>query len=94
MAALPEDVVNTIAIANVKAIAEQPAMLSNLAYSNMVFNTNQSQQNAVANQQAMNELCVSILARLANTLKNQGLPDPLSAPVNSTNDDSQKPSWT
>ena len=70
MSTLPEEVVSAIATANVKAIAEQPAMLSNLAYSNLVANTNLSQQNAVANQQAMNELGISVVAKATNTVSN------------------------
>jgi hypothetical protein len=72
MATLPEDVVTAVAIANLKAISEQPAMLSNLAYSNLVASTNLSQQNAVANQQAMNELGISIVAKATNTISNLG----------------------
>lgn len=44
-------------------IAEQPAMLANLAFANLVANTNLAQQNAVANQQAMNELGISVVAK-------------------------------
>jgi hypothetical protein len=69
---LPEDVLSAVAIGNLKAIAEQPAMLSNLAYSNLVANTNLSQQNAVANQQAMNELGISIVAKATNSISNLG----------------------
>ncbi|URX64742.1 R body protein [Luteibacter anthropi] len=47
-------------------------MLSNLAYSNTVASTNLSQQNAVANQQAMNELGISIVAKASNTISNLG----------------------
>lgn len=59
-----KDVIETVAIGNIKSVAEQPAMLSNLAYSNLVANTNLSQENAVANQQAMNELSVAITGAL------------------------------
>jgi hypothetical protein len=76
VANIPQDVLSAVAIANVKAIAEQPAMLSNLAYSNVVANTNLSQQNAVANQQSMNELGITVIARAATTIGNLG-PDPL-----------------
>ncbi len=70
--ALPDEVITAVAIGNLKAISEQPAMLSNLAYSNTVANTNLSQQNAVANQQAMNELGISIVAKASNTVSNLG----------------------
>jgi hypothetical protein len=67
---LSEEVVSAVAIGNLKAISEQPAMLSNLAHANLVANTNLSQQNAVSNQQALNELGISILAKAANTVSN------------------------
>jgi hypothetical protein len=72
MATLPDEVISAVAIGNLKAISEQPAMLSNLAYSNVVASTNLSQQNAVANQQAMNELGISIVAKASNTVSNLG----------------------
>ncbi|MBX3738676.1 MAG: RebB family R body protein [Candidatus Didemnitutus sp.] len=61
-----------VAITNLKSIAEQPAMLSNLAYSNVIANTNLSQQNAVANQQAMNELGISIVGKTVNKVSDLG----------------------
>lgn len=67
---LNEEVVSAISIGNVKAIAEQPAMLANLAHANLIANTNLSQQNAVSNQQAMNELGIAVVAKAANTLGN------------------------
>jgi hypothetical protein len=67
---LSEEVVSAVAIGNLKAISEQPAMLSNLAHANLVANTNLSQQNAVSNQQSLNELGISILAKAANTVSN------------------------
>ncbi len=69
---LDPGVVEAVAIGNLKAISEQPAMLSNLAYSNTVANTNLSAQNAVANQQALNELGVSILGKTVNVVSNLG----------------------
>ncbi|MBI5423037.1 MAG: R body protein [Opitutae bacterium] len=47
-------------------------MLSNLAYSNAIANTNLSQQNAVANQQAMNELGISIVGKTVNKVSDLG----------------------
>jgi len=61
-----------IGISNLKSVAEQPAMLSNLAYSNTITNTNLSQQNAVANQQAMNELGISIVGKTVNKVSDLG----------------------
>ncbi len=59
-------------ITPLKSLNEQSAMLSNLAYSNVIANTNLSQQNAVANQQAMNELGISIVGKMVNTVANLG----------------------
>lgn len=61
-----------ISITNLKSIGEQPAMLSNLSYSNTIANTNLSQQNAVANQQAMNELGISIVGKTVNKVSDLG----------------------
>lgn len=61
-----------IGITNLKSVGEQPAMLSNLAYSNTITNTNLSQQNAVANQQAMNELGISIVGKTVNKVSDLG----------------------
>jgi len=55
-----------------KAIGEQPAMLSNLAYANLIANTNLSQQNAVSNQQAMNELGIAVTGKSVNIVSNLG----------------------
>jgi len=61
-----------IGITNLKSVGEQPAMLSNLAYSNTIANTNLSQQNAVANQQAMNELAITIVGKTVNKVSDLG----------------------
>ncbi|MEP7218297.1 MAG: RebB family R body protein [Bacteroidota bacterium] len=67
-AALPDEITESIAIANTNSIANQPAMLSNLMYANLVQNTNLSQQNAVANQQAMNQLGIAVVGRTVNMI--------------------------
>ena len=64
--ALPADIRESVAIANAKSVAEQPAMLSNLAFANLVANTNLSQQNALSNQQAMNQLAMTVTAKAVN----------------------------
>jgi|SRR5579863_9890259 5-enolpyruvylshikimate-3-phosphate synthase len=69
---LDPGVVEAVAIGNLKSISEQPAMLSNLAYSNTVANTNLAAQNAVANQQALNELGISVLGKTVNVVSNLG----------------------
>jgi len=64
--------IDATAVASLKAIASQPAMLSNLAYSNLIANVNLAQQNAVANQQAMNELGISIVGKTVNKVSDLG----------------------
>src|SRR5699024_7964033 len=67
-----EQVVDSVAINNLKAISEQPALISNLAYSNAVSSNNLGQQNAVSNQQAGNELAVSLVAKATKTVSDPG----------------------
>lgn len=69
---LDPGVVEAVAIGNLKSISEQPAMLSNLAFSNTVVNTDLAAKNAVAIQQAINELGVSILGKTVNVVANLG----------------------
>jgi Killing trait len=68
--ALPNDIRESIAIGNVKSVAEQPAMLSNLAYANLLQNVNLSQQNSVSNQQAMNQLQLTVTGKVVNLISN------------------------
>ena len=67
---LNDDLVKAVATGTLKSIAEQPAMLSNLAFSAVVTNTNLAMQNAVANQQAMNELGVAVVGKAVNLVTN------------------------
>ena len=76
-----------IGITNLKSVGEQPAMLSNLAYSNTIANTNLSQQNAVAHQQAMNELGIAIVGKTVNSVSNLGPLEARSAVDILTNDE-------
>ena len=69
---LPSDIVQSVAIGNLKSISEQPAKISNLAYSNVVTTTNLSQQNAVSNQQAMNEVGISVVGKTVNNVADLG----------------------
>lgn len=80
-------VVTVLGITNLKSIGEQPAMLANLTYSNVIANTNLSQQNAVSNQQAMNELGVSIVGKTVNMISNLGPLEARSAVDVLTNDE-------
>jgi hypothetical protein len=68
--ALPDDIRESIAIGNVKSVAEQPAMLANLALANLISNVNLAQQNAVANQQAMNQLMITVVGKVVNLVAN------------------------
>jgi hypothetical protein len=68
--ALPDDIRESIAIGNVKSVAEQSSMLSNLAYANLISNVNLSQQNAVSNQQAMNQLGLTVTGKIVNLVAN------------------------
>lgn len=68
--ALPDDIRESIAIGNVKSVAEQPSMLSNLAYANLIANVNLAGQNAVSNQQAMNQLALTVTGKVVNLVAN------------------------
>jgi hypothetical protein len=67
---LPEDIRSAVAVANVKSVAEQPALLSNLAFANLLANVNLSQQNAVSHQQAMTQLMASVVTKAVNQIAN------------------------
>lgn len=60
---LPNDIIQSIAIANAKSIGEQPAILANLALSQQIFNQNLQQQMAIAQQQAMNQVALATAAK-------------------------------
>lgn len=72
MSSFPDEIVEAVAIGNFKSISEQPAMFSNLLFSNVVATTNLSSQNAVANQQSMNELNISVTAKSTNAVSDLG----------------------
>ncbi|RTL24398.1 MAG: hypothetical protein EKK52_01310 [Burkholderiales bacterium] len=76
MSKLNDEVISAVSIGNLKAISEQPAMLSNLAFANVVATNNLGQQNAVSNQRTLDELSLSTLAKGTNTISNL---DPLEA---------------
>ena len=57
---LPSNIVESVAIGGLSSIAGQPAMLANLAYGNSVSANNMSQQNAIASQQALDELNIAV----------------------------------
>lgn len=51
-------------------LAEQPALLSNLAYSDQVASTDLAAKGSLSNQDALNKLQVSILAKAVNQVQN------------------------
>lgn len=55
-------ILESVETSGLMSISTQPAMLSNVAWSNDVANNNLGAQNAVANQQAMNELRSSVVS--------------------------------
>jgi hypothetical protein len=65
-------VTDAVTTNSVSTIADQPAILSNLALANLIANTNLAAQNAIANQQAMNELGVSVVGKIVNMLSTVG----------------------
>jgi hypothetical protein len=67
---LAGDIREAIAIGGFTSIAGQPSSLSNAAYGNAVGNTNLSQQNTVAHQQAMNVLGQTVTGKTTNLLAN------------------------
>ena len=60
---LPDEIVQSIAIANAKSIGEQPAILANLALANQILNNNLQQQMFISNQQAMNQIVMATMAK-------------------------------
>ena len=67
---LAGDVRESIAISSLNSVAGQTSVLSNLVYANTGQSVNQSQQNAVANQQAMNAIGGSVTGRVTNLVSN------------------------
>lgn len=65
---LPPGIVEAIAIANAKSIGEQPAILANLALANQIANANLAQQYALANQQALFQVQLALLAKCVEVI--------------------------
>lgn len=76
---LPEEITEGIAIANVKAVAEQPAQLANIQLGNLIQNTNQAQENAVSFQQTLNSIQATVLGKVVNMLTTLGPLEAMSA---------------
>src|SRR5262245_6002676 len=60
---LPPEIVQSIAIASANSVGIQPAILANIALANQITNLNLAQQNAIANQQAMNQVMLATMAK-------------------------------
>jgi hypothetical protein len=71
---LPDQIVESISISNAKSIAEQPAILANLALANQILNNNMQQQLAISQQQAMNQLTMATLAKCVALITGGGEP--------------------
>lgn len=67
---LPENVLESIAVANAKSVGEQPAILANIALANLVANVNLAQQNALSNIQAVNSVTLAIASKAAELILN------------------------
>lgn len=65
---LPEEIRQSIAIANATSIGEQPAILANLALGNQILNNNLIQQNLISNQQAMNQILLATMAKCVDLI--------------------------
>ena len=61
--ALPDSIVEAIAISNAKSIGEQPAILANLGLANEVLNINMLNQAAITQQAAMNQIALATMAK-------------------------------
>lgn len=76
---LPGEITESIGIANVKSVAEQPATLANIQLANLVQNTNQAQENAVSFQQTQNSIQATVLGKVVNMLTSLGPLEAMSA---------------
>lgn len=66
--ALPQEIIDAIAIANARSIGEQPAILANLALASQIMNTNLQQQMLLTQQQAMNQIMMATVARCVSLI--------------------------
>jgi DNA-binding transcriptional regulator YdaS (Cro superfamily) len=65
---LPEEIIQSIAIANAKSIGEQPAILANLALANQILNQNLQHQTQIAQQQAFNQIAMATTAKCVSLI--------------------------
>ena len=86
--ALPDEIVQAIAISNAKSIKEQPAILANLALAQQIFNQNMRQQVAISHQQAMNQIKLAVVAKCVAMIDAAGNSD--SATIDKVGTDIEK----
>ncbi|MCM8528976.1 MAG: hypothetical protein NE327_20805 [Lentisphaeraceae bacterium] len=65
---IPTSITGAIAISNVLAEGSQAGMISDLAMSNAISNMNASQQNALSNQQNLNQVNMSVTAKSSGAI--------------------------
>lgn len=65
---LSPEIIESLAISIASAIGNQPAMLANTFLANLVQNQNLLQQNAVAAQQALNQIELAVIGKSVNTV--------------------------
>lgn len=70
LSSLPPEITEALAIVNALSIGEQPAILANLALANQILNQNLEQQEAIANQQAMNQIQMATVAKAVELIAN------------------------
>ncbi len=67
-ASIPATVLSSIAVGNVGSAGLTPSILANMALQNLIANVNLAQQAAVSNQQAMNQIQLSVLGAVTRRL--------------------------
>ena len=64
------DITESVAVAGVNSLSGRPASLSNLSFGNTSGNVNLSQQNSNSQQQAMNQIALSVTGKAVNLVSN------------------------
>ena len=67
---MPEDILESIAIAGVCSNGQRNANLSNLSFSNVSTNVNLSQQNSLSIQQSINQIALAATGKAVNLVSN------------------------
>lgn len=74
-----DEIIDSITQPNIKSLGEQPAMLSNLAYANLIANQSLSEQNAVSQAQTAQAQTAPLAlteAQIAATVTDLKAPQP------------------